>query len=60
MKVDERCTETFELREGHILRCSKKATHRDKHLSLDDGWVAWTDQGKERVLRERAEKNLQK
>lgn len=47
----ERCDQEFDR-----ARCSKRKGHFGKHLSLDDGWIGWTDQGKARVLRERAEK----
>jgi hypothetical protein len=46
----ERCEETFD-----GARCSKRTGHFGKHLSLDNGWFGWTDQGKARVLQERAE-----
>jgi hypothetical protein len=57
----ERCTETFELEEeGRVVRCSKKQGHFGKHISSDDCWQGWTDQGKQRVLRERAERQQTK
>lgn len=46
----ERCVESFD---EH--RCSLKQGHRTKHHCFDLCSVAWTDGGKERVLRERAE-----
>ena len=46
----ERCSEMFD-----EYRCSLISGHRTKHGCFDDCAVTWTDAGKARVLRERAE-----